>query len=107
MNKIELLSELIGVGRENAIPRPELSVLLSLPDRETRKLVANLRKKCAICSDEAGYYRPANIYELRKYVRKCRKRRRTEREINKEAERLLRRWEEQQAFEGASLLDEE
>ncbi len=107
MNKLEILSNIIKAGRENAIPRSDLSELLSLPDRETRLLVSRLRKCCAICSDEAGYYRPANIDELNRYCRKCRKRRRTDYETNKAAEMQLRQWEEQAAFDGATLLDNE
>lgn len=106
MTKFELLSQTLPIGRENAVTRAELMERLNLPDRETRALVERLRRSGAVvCSDERGYYRPAGIDELRIYVRKCRKRRQSEYEINRGAERQLKRWEEQAAFDGGSLLD--
>ena len=106
MNRLEYLAEIIPTGRDNAIQRCELSVLLNLPDRETRLLVERLRRMGnVICSDESGYYRPAGIDELRAYCRKCRKRRRSEYEINKAAERMLKRWEQQTEFDGTTLLN--
>lgn len=106
MNKLEYLAETMPVGKDNAIPRRELSVLLNLPDRETRLLVERLRRSGAVvCSDERGYYRPAGIDELRIYVRKCRKRRQSEYQINKAAEKLLKRWEQQTEFDGGTLFN--
>lgn len=106
MSKLEYLSEIIPIGRDNAIPRRELSVLLNLPDRETRLLVERLRRMGnVICSDEGGYFRPSCLEELRVYVRKCRKRRQSEYQINKAAEKLLKRWEQQAEFDGGSLLE--
>lgn len=106
MTKFELLSQTLPIGQENAVTRLELMERLNLPDRETRALVERLRRSGAVvCSDEAGYYRPRDIHELRRYVRICRKRRRSIYESNRAAERMLKTWEQQLEFEGASLLE--
>lgn len=105
MNRIEILAGLLPVGRDNAVHKAELCKALSLNDRELRLLIERLRRTgCVICSDDAGYYRPAGIEELRAYCLKCRKRRRSDYAINKSAELLLKRWEDNQDFGGASLL---
>lgn len=105
MNRLEYLAAVLPVGRDSAICKSELCKLLNLPDRETRLLIERLRRSgMVICSDEAGYYRPAGIEELRAYCRRCRKRRRSEYQINKGAEMLLKQWEREQEFGGNSLL---
>lgn len=105
MSKLEYLAAVLPVGRDNAIFKSELCKLLNLPDRETRLLIERLRRSgMVICSDEAGYYRPAGIEELRAYCRRCRKRRRSDYQTNKGAEQLLKQWENEQDFGGASLF---
>ena len=106
MSRLEYLAAVLPVGKENAIAKSELCKLLNMPDRETRLLIERLRRSgMVICSDESGYYRPAGIEELRAYCRRCRKRRRSEYQINKAAEQLLKQWEKESEFDGITLLD--
>lgn len=57
----------IAKGKENAISRQELCVLLALPDRTVRKLIQEARDRGEIilnAQDGAGYYTSDDVGEL-------------------------------------------
>lgn len=57
----------IAKGKENAISRQELCVMLNLPDRQVRKLIQDARDRGEIilnAQDGAGYYTSDDVGEL-------------------------------------------
>lgn len=57
----------IAKGKENAISRQELCMLLALPDRTVRKLIQEARDRGEIilnAQDGAGYYTSNDVGEL-------------------------------------------
>ena len=56
---------LIPEGKENAVSNKELQKILNLPRREVSRLIHEARLNGAvICSNNHGYYAPANDQEL-------------------------------------------
>ena len=71
--KTRTIYDLLPVGAEYAISRRQLSQITGLPDRRLRRKIAEERKAgLLILSSTAevggGYFRPADIYELRRWV---------------------------------------
>lgn len=63
------LLDYIPTGKENAISAPELSKANGRNVRVNRNIVLTMRKKgVPICSDEHGYYLPADETECRAYI---------------------------------------
>lgn len=65
--------DLLPVGAENAVGRRQLSALTGLPDRQLRRKIAAERMEgLLILSSTAevggGYFRAANVAELRRWV---------------------------------------
>lgn len=62
--------EFIPYGKENAVNRHDLSQIVGLSDRDTRRAIADARKTTPIInlSDGNGYYRPTNKEELYRYI---------------------------------------
>jgi hypothetical protein len=68
------LSELIPIGKHEAISMTDLSKLIGLPPSDVRLMILNARKiGVLICSGDEGYYFPKNDDELKEYVRRRRK----------------------------------
>lgn len=68
------LSELIPIGKHEAISMTDLSKLIGLPSSDVRLMILNARKiGVLICSGDEGYYFPKNEDELKEYVRRRRK----------------------------------
>ena len=65
-----MVSELLPVGKKNAISTLELCEVLHCNIRELRKYVAEERKAgMVICSStEGGYYKPDNRAEVEEFV---------------------------------------
>ena len=63
----------ISKGKENAIKRDELCLLLGLPDRAVRKLIQDARDRGEIIlnsQDGAGYYTSDDVGELERQLRR-------------------------------------
>lgn len=59
----------IGVGRENAVKRSELAIILNLPDRKVRSLIEDARRQGALiinAQDGAGYYISEDLGDLKR-----------------------------------------
>lgn len=90
------LADYIGVGVENARTLNEMIVCSGESDRTTRFMIEGLRRAgIIICSDENGYFKPANIDELRRYVRKEHARARSIFMTTKPASDLLKKIEKE------------
>ena len=67
----------IPMGKENAIGRQELSILLNMPDRQVRRLIQDARDRGEIIlnsQDGAGYYCSDDVGELKRQYRTNRNR---------------------------------
>lgn len=107
MSISEMILQTIGTGEENAVHLSELVKLTQLSERDTRRVIEQLRRNgVLICSNECGYFKPNTSDELRRYVRQEQARTRSIYRRTAPARKQLRAWEEQENFEGASLLNE-
>lgn len=105
MNVSERIMQAIGTGEENAVHLSELVQLSGLSERDTRRTIEQLRRDGAvICSNEHGYFKPADVAELRKYIRQEQARSRSIYRRTASARRRLKYLTETAIFEGASLL---
>ena len=61
-------------GRENGIHLQELEKITRLDNRTLRKVIESIRRSgVCVCSDENGYYLPANADELERYIKRVNK----------------------------------
>lgn len=66
--------DLLPVGAENAVSRRQLSAMTGLPDRRLRRQIAEERRSGLLILSSAtaevggGYFRAANVAELRRWV---------------------------------------
>lgn len=61
-------------GRENGIHLQELEKITRLDNRTLRKVIEAIRRNgVCVCSDENGYYLPANADELERYIKRVNK----------------------------------
>ena len=61
-------------GRENGIHLQELEKITGLDNRALRKVIEAIRRNgVCVCSDENGYYLPANVDELERYIKRVSK----------------------------------
>lgn len=61
------ITDVIGVGRENAVTREQLAAMLGLPDRTVRRMIAEARDEGAVIinlSDGRGYYVSEELNDL-------------------------------------------
>lgn len=106
MNVCDIILNVIGVGEENAVHLSELVQLSGLSVRDTRRTIEQLRKDGAvICSNEHGYFKPADVSELSSYVRQEYSRAGSIYSRTASAGRLLKKWLEQQALENETLSE--
>ena len=69
MNEQAIL-DYIPTGEVNAVHSAEICAAFDLTERERRKLFERLRNKGAvICSCDNGFFKPADLNELRRYIR--------------------------------------
>ena len=90
----ERIVQALGEGEDNAVSLEDMCIISELPNRETRLVIEDLRKRGAvICSSNNGYYFPADVSELRRYVQKEQARSSSISENIEAAVRLLEEWE--------------
>lgn len=81
-------------GEEHAVKLRDLVNLTGLSGREVYKAVESLRRQGnVICATDAGYFRPTNKDELRRYIRRANARVRSESILLHPARKLLKKWE--------------
>ena len=94
MTAAEKISNALRTGENNAVSLAEMCTISGLDNRHTRLVIEDLRRKGAvICSSDCGYFFPADISELRRYVYKERSRAHSISQTLKPAESLLEAWE--------------
>ena len=72
--KYEFLTNLIPVGKREAVSMGTLSKLIGLPTSDVRLIVLNARKNgFLICSGDEGYYFPIDDDELNEYINRRKK----------------------------------
>ena len=90
----ERIVQALGEGENNAVSLEDMCVITGLPNRETRLIIEDLRRRGAvICSSNNGYFYPADVLELRRYVQKEQARSSSISENIEAAVRLLGEWE--------------
>lgn len=71
MTPTELIISALRAGENNGVSLAELINICGLDNRNTRLVIEDLRRKgTVICSSENGYFYPATIEELTRYVRR-------------------------------------
>lgn len=81
----------IPIGKADAISMAEVSRMFNIPERAVRMEILKARIAGElICSDESGYYLPANEFELRSYVGKVEATIKTSRKALKAFKKALR-----------------
>ena len=97
MTSIERIIDAMPTGEGNGIALRDLINISGLnSERATRRMIELIRRSgTVICSNEQGYYYPANIDELRQYINTERRRAESISITLKSAERLLAEWSEQ------------
>ena len=100
----------IPIGAENAISRKTLAAIWNLSDRETRRIVADLRTiddgtdyVIVSVSRGKGYYRTQDIDQIKHFINEMTKLIRNTFRAIKTAKRILRRLEQLQEYQGANL----
>lgn len=93
-----IVVDFLPTGRENAISMADLANCLGVTERTVRKHIeAERRNGKVICSstDEgvSGYFLPADIDEVREFVKLSEKRIRTARQCTRSAKAMLREYE--------------
>lgn len=81
-------------GEENAVKLRDLINLTGLSERVVYKSIESLRRQeIVVCATDAGFFRPTNKDELRRYIRRANAKVRSESILLHPAKRLLRLWE--------------
>lgn len=70
-NSEKMLLSVLRAGEENAVKQSEITALTGFSGRVTRQLCENLRRSgVVICASDRGRFLPANIAELKAYVKR-------------------------------------
>lgn len=71
MSKYTKVSDLLGRGRENAVPLRHLTKIMQTDGRIVRRMIEMERRSgTPICADnKSGYYLPGNAHEKKDCVR--------------------------------------
>jgi DNA-directed RNA polymerase specialized sigma24 family protein len=96
----------IAKGKENAISRQELCLLLGLPDRAVRKLIQDARDRGEVIlndSSGAGYFTSSDIGELKRQYRTNRNRALS---VLRQQKYLRRKIEELEMKDQCQIIDE-
>ena len=106
-NSEKMLLSVLRTGEENAILQRDITALTGFSGRVTRQLCENLRKSgVVICASDRGRFLPANLSELKAYVK------RTDAHIRStsiglhSARKLLKDWSLNDEFSPFARLDE-
>ena len=98
-SQLKNLLALLPEGRENAIPMRDLADRLEIDQRALRAAILQAREAGEIIAgDSAGYYRPADKAELRRYYFAARKRSLSGLKSLKAVRRKLAEFDGQQGF---------
>lgn len=101
MAKLQEISNLIPTGADDGLPMHDLSNFTGLTERDVRKCIEQLRRSGeVICSGVTGYYRPADVFELREYVSRMTARAETTFLCLQGARALLRQFDGQMTLRG-------
>lgn len=93
MTVSERICNALRTGENNAVSLAEMCNISGLDNRSTRLVIEDLRRHgTVICSSDKGYFYPADISELRKYVRREKARSYSIEFTLKTAESLLEEW---------------
>ncbi len=69
MTPSEKILASLRAGEDNAVSLSEECKISGLDDRSTRRLIEDMRQHGqVICSSPKGYFRPANKFELQRYI---------------------------------------
>lgn len=68
------VEEYIMVGKENAVSQADIAMLANIPERSVRLAIddARINRGKLIIGDDCGYYFPADIEDVRGYVKRRR-----------------------------------
>lgn len=101
MAKLQEISNLIPTGADDGLPMCDLSNVTGLTERDVRKCIEQLRRSGeVICSGVTGYYRPADVFELREYINRMTARTSTTFLCLQGARALLRQFDGQMTLRG-------
>lgn len=90
----ERITQALRAGENNAVSLADMCIISGLDNRSTRQVIENLRRSgVVICSSDNGYFYPADISELKRYVRRERARSNSIELTLKSAEGLLKNWD--------------
>ena len=108
MNSADIIKASIGEGEAAAISSGELKTLAGLSERELRKAIEHLRREgLVIASNSKGYFKPADLYELERYIEQETKRAKSVLYTLKTAKRYRAELALKSEFSPNSRLDEE
>lgn len=101
MADLREISNMIPTGSDYGLPMTDLSNITGLSERDVRKCIEQLRRSGeVICSGVTGYYRPADVFELREYITRMTARAETTFLCLQGARALLRQFDGQMTMEG-------
>ena len=101
MANLKEILNLIPTGAGDGLPMCDLSKITGLTERDIRKCIERLRRNGeVICSGVTGYYRPADVSELREYINRMTARAETTFLCLQGARALLRQFEGQMTLRG-------
>lgn len=102
-----MIEDIIKRGEGNAISTKDLTALTGLTERELRKRIETLRRqRVYIISSTKGYYMPANLAELDKYIQRESRRAKSTLFTLREFKKLRREIALRAEFESLCRLDE-
>lgn len=101
MANLKEISNMIPTGADDGLPMSDLSNITGLTERDIRKCIEQLRRSGeVICSGVTGYYRPADVFELREYINRMTARAETTFLCLQGARALLRQFDGQMTLRG-------
>jgi len=84
----------LGAGRGRAIIGRDLRTVTGLPDHELRKTLEHIRRGGqVVIADDAGYYLPETLPELRTYIQQEEHRSTNHQRTLESARQLAEQWE--------------
>lgn len=93
MTAQERIMQALRTGENNSVSLLDMCRVSGLDNRSTRQTIENLRRDgVVICSSDNGYFYPADISELQRYVRREKARSNSIELTLKSAEKLLEEW---------------
>lgn len=89
----ERICTTLKTGENNAVSLAELCCICNVDNRELRYAIEHLRRhNVVICSSNKGYFYPADLSELSRYVRKENARSNSIETTLQSAKKLLAKW---------------